>query len=531
MKALLLVLGLLPGLLFAQKHHARWAAIDVQHYTFAISLEKDGKTISVDETIVIRNRTANGAYQLDLVAEKGGKGMEVEKVWLLEENGKQKLSFEHSGDQLKIQLDGEKDAGTEVRLNILYSGIPKDGLVISKNRHGDRTYFGDNWPNRARNWLATVDHPSDKATVTWDVTVPEPYQVVANGVLAQEEALKKGRRYIYKCTVPLPTKVMVMAAAEFSVEEVGEVEGAKVSSWVFPEDKELGFKHYADALPILRTFVDSIAPFAYGKLANVQSKTRYGGMENAGCIFYFESSVDNNQIPLLAHEIAHQWFGNMATEADWHHIWLSEGFATYFTNLYVEWSQGRDAFQERMANERRTVLNYARQRMRPIVDTSVTNYNRLLNANSYQKGSWVLHQLRQEIGYTSFMKGVRLYYGRFGGKNALTKDLAAAMEAASGQELNWFFQQWIFRPGHPVVELEMRPGSGEIFLSVDQVQEQAPFRCWLEVELEFENGKRKTERLRLQDRHQEFEIAAEDQVKSITMDPHVNTLGVFSLKE
>jgi aminopeptidase N len=120
-------------------------------------------------------------------------------------------------------------------------------------------------------------------------------------------------------------------------------------TYVFPEDKETGFKSYAVAKEILPFFIKNVGPFAYEKLANVQSKTIFGGMENASCIFYFEESVKSNTIEeLMAHEIAHQWFGDAASEKSWPNLWLSEGFATYFTNLYLESKYSVEKLKQRV---------------------------------------------------------------------------------------------------------------------------------------------------------------------------------------
>src|SRR6266700_2106852 len=179
---------------------------------------------------------------------------------------------------------------------------------------------------------------------------------------------------------------MVIGAAGFAVQYSGTINGTPVYSWVYPENKEKGFYDYAQAVDILPFYIKHVGPYAYEKLANVQSKTIFGGMENAGAIFYSENTVTGTRVSesLLAHEIAHQWFGDMATETDWSHLWLSEGFATYMTILYFE-----------------------KKYEKPVVDSSVTNYMELLNANSYQKGGWILHMLRMEAGDSAFWKGIR----------------------------------------------------------------------------------------------------------------------------
>ena len=249
------------------------------------------------------------------------------------------LKFIHQQDLIHIILPQKGLLGGSTTLKITYQGIPEDGLIIGKNKYGDRTFFGDNWPNRAHQWIPCNDHPRDKASVEFIVTAPSHYQVVANGEKIQEYPASEGLKTTHwREKVPLPTKVMVIGAGRFAIENNGQVQGIPSSIWVFPQNRLEGFSDFKPSLIVLDWFSRNIVPFPFSKLAHVQSKTRWGGMENAGAIFYFENAVNgkNERESLIAHETAHQWFGNSATEADWRHVWLSEGFATYCTVLYLE---------------------------------------------------------------------------------------------------------------------------------------------------------------------------------------------------
>ncbi|MEL6925988.1 MAG: M1 family aminopeptidase [Bacteroidota bacterium] len=295
--------------------------------------------------IDIQFQKSVSGFHLDLDAKDAGeeKGMLVKNVWLDD----REIPFAHEQQTLSIQLPDAVAAGDVRSFVIQYEGIPADGLIIAKNKHDERTFFGDNWPNRAHNWLPTVDHPSDKATVEFVVTTPGHYQTIANGEQIEETNLNDNTRLTHwKENVPLPTKVMVIGVARFAVNLAGYVDQIPVTSWVYRQDRYAGFGDYKMATEVLAFFIKKIGTYPYGKLANVQSKTRYGGMENAGNIFYFENSVNGkkDQEKLIAHEIAHQWFGNSASEMSWHHLWLSEGFATYLTDLYLEEVRGRAAF-------------------------------------------------------------------------------------------------------------------------------------------------------------------------------------------
>jgi len=467
----------------AQRSIPRLAQLDVQHYAFQLELSDKTDRIAASAAIRIKFLQGLSSFALDLVKQGADeKGMRVMTVT----EGEKAVEYLHEGEALTLYLKPAAKAGEERTFQILYQGIPTDGLIIARNKYGDRTFFGDNWPDRAHHWLPCVDHPSDKASVEFIVTAPDHYQVVANGMQIEETNLDDETKLTHwREEAPLPMKVAVIGAARFGVQHAGEVEGIPVTSWVYRQDREAGYYDYSLAVEALQFFIGRIGPYPYRKLANVQSKTRYGGMENASNIFYYEESVtgERTEEALIAHEAAHQWFGNSASEKNWFHIWLSEGFATYGANLYMEHKYGRERMAERLQAERQQVLAFAARSMVPVVDTTVTDWNALLNANSYQKGAWVLHILRRQVGDQAFWDGLRQYYARFRSGNALTEDFQRVMETASGQKLGWFFEQWIYRPGQPHLEVEWDlPRKNRLRLRVRQMQEGPPFTFPLDIQ-------------------------------------------------
>ncbi len=212
-------------------------------------------------------------------------------------------------------------------------------------------------------------------------------------------------------------------------------------------------------------------------------------MENAGNIFYSERSVsgDRRAEGLIVHEIAHQWFGDSVTEKAWWHIWLSEGFATYFTHLYNELVYGIERLQAGMQRDRTTVHRFLAQNPDvPLIPTDLTDPNQMLNRNAYQKGAWVLHMLRRQVGDDAFWTGIREYYRQYRDSNAATENPRRVMEDASARDLHWFFQQWGYEPGHPVLDgvWTYDADAGEVRLTVRQIQETGiVFRFPLEVAL------------------------------------------------
>lgn len=494
--------------------------IDVLHYRFALELNDETDRIEGVATLTVQLAAPDvERVAFDLIGGSGS-GMQVAVVRVDGESA----AFEHGSDRLTVTLPAgpPRTLAVEVR----YAGTPADGLVIGRNKYGERTFFGDNYPDRARHWLPTVDHVSDKATVEWLVTAPGHYQVVGNGSLVEETDLGGGRRLTHwRTSVPLATKVMVIGAARFAVDHLEPVHGIPVQTWVYPQDREAGFHDFALARDALDFFHHSVGPYPYAKLANVQSKTRYGGMENAGNIFYSENAVrgDRSNEGLIAHEVAHQWFGDSVSEADWHHVWLSEGFATYFTQLYMEHTYGAERLREGMRRARERVLGYAERAPDMAVVDEKFGMSGLLSANSYQKGAWVLHMLRHEVGDEAFRAGIRDYYARHRDGNALTADLQAAMERAAGRPLEWFFDQWVFRPGQP--ELSGTWGSEGPRLSVELRQRQtAPFRIAVPLRVRLADGSDVDLEVAFQESDIAIDFDLPAAIVDVTLDPDARLL-------
>jgi aminopeptidase N len=504
---------------FAQNYQQQLNTIDIQHYKLAIAVSDTTNSIDATMSIKLKFKKTVNEFQLDLFKKDSvsGLGMVVDSIY----QNNVKVEFSHTTDKINIQTK-HTFPGIEYTYTVKYHGIPKDGLIISKNLHGDRTFFGDNWPNRAHHWFPCVDHPSDKATIEYLIEAPNHYQTIANGFQFEETNLTNTTKlYHWKTTVPLPTKVMVVGIAKFAVQNIGETHNIPVSTWVYPETKEKGFYDFSTAKNILDFFIEHIGEYPYQKLANVQSKTRFGGMENAGNIFYFEKSVTGKleYEDLIAHEIAHQWFGNSASEIDWPHLWLSEGFATYLTDLYILESKGNDAFLERIKQERQTVVNFYKKSKTPVIDTKTTNYMHLLNANSYQKGAWVLHMLRKKIGDGLFWSGLRTYYETYKFSNASTNDFKQVMAKISGENLDTFFTQWLQKVGHPIIKSSWIYHDKKVRIIIEQTQETV-FQFSLDIEFIYKNGTSEIKTIQINDKSAPFVVNVSGEVTAINFDPN-----------
>ncbi len=517
---------------------------DVEHYTFHIEIsDRTDKINGLAEIFVKINDPKTQTLTLDLVdiaSGLDGKGMHVKSV---KKKGRS-LSYNHKDNKLSIALNETLEPGQMISLSVAYAGIPADGLIIDENKYGDRTFFGDNWPDRARHWLPTVDHPADKATCEFIVTAPAHYQVIANGMLREESNLLdfKNREEL-KVThwvnrIPIPTKVMVMGVARFAVLHAEQHHHIPIQYWVYPEDREAGFSAFEPSANILQFFSTKLGPYPYDKLAQVESKTNYGGMENASNIFYSEEAIHtrNKLEALIAHEIAHQWFGNSLTESDWSHVWLSEGFATYLSHLYFEHTYGRDSLAALLKEDKERIFAFhLKSPETTVVDTATHNLFKLLNANSYQKGSWFLHMLRSKTGDDLFWKGLRLYYQRYKESNANTEDFRKIMEEVSGQNLAAFFNQWLNKPGHPYITGSWKyNGFGKkLTISLDQSQQTNQlYDLEIQVGIYYKNVSQPEIRtIHLDGKHKTYEFKLKKSPQHIVLDPNTWVLMDFVFVE
>ena len=502
-------------------------AIDVLHYRFQIELSDASDNISGRAELKIRFLKPTNQITLDLGSLTDGKGMTVLSIT---ENDKV-IDAIHEEGHLNLQLSENKNIDDTASFVINYKGIPVDGLIISKNKFGHRTFFADNWPNRGHNWLPCHDDPADKASVEFIVTAPQHYQVVANGIQVEETNVTSDMKLTHwKEDTPISTKIMAIGVADFAVNLAGFVDCIPVYSWVYPEERNDGFFDYAQATEILPFFISRVGPYAYKKLANVESKTIFGGLENANTIFYSEKSITGTRTneDVIAHEIAHQWFGNMATEKSFAHIWLSEGFATYFSLLYFENKYGLDTVKQLLQKNREKTIAYSRESNHPVVDDAETDYMQLLNANSYEKGGWILHMLRRQLGDTLFWKAIRQYYATYAGKNADTDDLRKIVEKVSGRNFQTFFKQWLYEAGQPELSISWKNGNDKkLSVTVTQKQ-QTPFIFPLEIGLKTKSGKINIEKLDITRKEQTFSLPAREKIAGIIADPNTNLL--FEIK-
>jgi len=518
-------------------------SIDVIHYNFSIKLSDSTDAIQGEAAITIKFKKSNVKnIRLDLINKsisRKDKGMLVRSIY---SNG-ELLQYIHSNDALTIINNTTPDEGSQKTYIITYEGIPAEGMLIGPTKYGDRSFFTDNWPNKARNWIPTIDHPYDKATSEFKVYAPSTYQVVSNGLLKEESFPEEGIKLTHwSQNVATASWLYVIGVTKFAVQYVGQFNHKSIQSWVYPKDRDAGFNDFAEPTKqVLKFFSSYIGPYAYEKIANVQVAGTGGGMEAASSIFYNENLITGNGTKrtrnVIIHELAHQWFGNAVTESTWDDVWLSEGFATFFTLLFIENAYGHKEFVEGLIDAKKILdKNFANESDTYIIsDRSAENGPVSSYAITYQKGAWVLHMLRELIGDANFKKGIQAYYNQFMNGNASTNDFRVVMEKASGKNLKVFFNQWLYSNEKLMLEARWKyeKKSKQIIIDLTQIQASGfLFDMPLEIGIVKKGDKKpKISDFSLNTKNKKIYIPSNHEPLEIIIDPNLKLLATTNISQ
>ena len=460
------------------KHSERVRTFDVQHIRAELTL--DPKAAEVRGTVTHSITPLHP--RLTAVALDCGPKLKVRRVTV---GGGTSCDFVHEREVLKIALDRPYDPGESIALAVTYEGSPDRGIFFippDPARPETRaTVWTQGEADETHDWLPCYDFPNDRATSELLVTAPRPMVVVGNGKLIEAKEGEKATTFHWKMDVPHVSYLISIAAADFAVfrDDAG---GLPVEYYVPKTVDEATARRALGQTPgMIKFFSERIGrAYPYPKYAQVSvPEFLWGGMENISAttlndrIFRDEVAArEGDSADLVAHELAHQWFGDLLTCRTWAHIWLNEGFATYFSALQKEDAAGEDAFRLQMAGNLRSYLDSDAHYRRPIVETRYEDPVRLFDGVAYAKGSCVLHALRGLLGDDAWWAGIRRYVKDNEAKVVDTADFRRAMEAASNRDLGWFFDQWTARGGHPELKARWRFEDADKTLRVriDQVQ-------------------------------------------------------------
>lgn len=414
---------------------------DAQHYDLKIKLDPPGDEIRAQLKLSLKLLKSTKVIRLNF------EDLTVDSVF----SNAGAVSFVQDSHSISVQFKSKLKKNKTLDITVNYHGIPKDGLIIRTKNNG-YTAFADNWASRARNWFPSIDHPSDKASFQSSVEVPVGFEVIGNGKKISDHLNGHWHTITHRIDQPIATYCMVIGISRFAISSTSTKGGIPLFYYTYPADSLVASLNYARAADMVHFYDSLIGPYPFPQLALVQSSTRFGGMENSSAIFFADQGgvfrIKNDPEGIIAHEIAHQWFGDAVTESTWSELWLSEGFATYFSALYFEARDGKAKF-ESILNETRSQYQKQSSKNVPVIYNGYPRLMQLLNAENYQKGGLFLHALRQKTGDDAFFNAIRTYYMRFKNKNATTADFRSILESSSQMPLGEYFSKWLDNPGLP----------------------------------------------------------------------------------
>ena len=349
------------------------------------------------------------------------------------------------------------------------------------------------FPEGARHWFPSNDHPADKATSTIITTVRSDWKVLANGVLKSKttnwKKLSNGMRirsegsgdsttYNWELNLPNSTYLYVMVAGPFEV--IQDYHGdVPMSYWVYPKDKEHADRSFHRTPEIMKFFEDEYGvPYPWPKMDQITIPGIGGGAESTTATILGEKTIHDAKAEkdfpshwLVAHEAAHHWWGDYITMQNWHHAWLNESFATYGEYLYSSYLYGKEEGRINLWKKKQSYLNeYRNKYSRPMMHPYWKYPNQNFDSHIYPRGAAVLHMLRQIIGGDKFKEFQKEFLTKYAYGNPNTDDLISVVNEVSEKDLTWFFKQWVLSAGHPQLDIESSYKDDILTLHVNQTQ-------------------------------------------------------------
>jgi aminopeptidase N len=430
---------------------------DVKHVKLVITLDFEQETVS--GTV---SATFSTLYEEVKSVSFDAIDLQIERVTL---DGGKELAFSNDGKKLTVTLDRPYQHGEEFTVAVEYHAKPRTGLHFIKPAPEDPTRPVQAWtfgqPRYHSYWFPCHDAPNDRATTEIIVTVPAHFQTVANGNLISVTDHGATKTHHWRHDIPHAAYLISLVVSDFAVVE-DSYNGKAVNYYVRPNRKD-DARYYMGKTPeMMRFFAEYTGvEYPYDKYAQTVVEVYTGAMEHTTATTHSfmllmdeRAAMDFDLVPVVAHELAHQWFGDLVTCRDWPNGWLNEGFATYFEELWSRHDVGADYFKQSMLDLKNGYLEEDGYYRRPIVYHVYHNDGfELFDGHMYNKGAWVLHMLRHQLGDETFRRAVKAYLERYREQEVITADLERTFEEATGRSLAQFFQQWVYQGGYPAFEV------------------------------------------------------------------------------
>jgi aminopeptidase N len=419
-------------------------------------------------------------------------------IYLLNGDERTSLTTQYDLHEISIDLPVVYLPGDTVVLEISYTtnsyDLKKNGISyndgkgvyfidpLDKNPYKPLQMWTQGQTHSARCWFPTIDSPNERTTQEIYITVPQPYLTLSNGLLVSSTLHGDSLRTDHwQQSLPHPPYLFFLAAGEYvQVEDEpwGEIPIDYYTISGYEQDVQQVFQHTRGMLELFSNLLDFPYPWAkYSQMVSFDFTA--GAMENTSASNFYDrlfatrqDLIDGVYDDIIAHELIHQWLGNMVTPESWANLVLSEGFADYSEFLWYDHQYGREAADHRLWQSRRRYLSQATYKDDPIVNFYYDSPVDMFDNIRYEKGGWVLHMLRYYLGDTIFFKGLNKYLTNLAFQSAEVHQFRMAMEAVSGEDLNWFFNQWKYSEGYPQLKITSQYNAAQRELRVDIEQEQ-----------------------------------------------------------
>jgi aminopeptidase N len=522
------------------RRYPRDRAVDVRHIALDLTLTPETRSIAGSCALTLRP-FSDGLRAITLDA----KELHIEAVEL----ANSPLRFSHDGASLSLDLGQAFSREQDFVVLIRYRATPRRGLYFILPDEGYPNKHRQAWTQGqdedARYWFPCFDYPNQKSTTELTARVPLGWFALSNGAL-QSHRQENGREvYHWRQDIPHVSYLVTLAAGEFSPLEQrhGEI---PVVAYVSKGDEDKGqraFDHTKDMIALFEARTGQKYPYVkYSQI--VVEDFIFGGMENTSATTLTDSVLhdelaaeEHSSDPLVAHELAHQWFGDLLTCRDWSHAWLNEGFATYCEALWEEEKRGKDEMQYYLVDMARQYFDEDGSYRRPIVYNRYEDPLDLFDRHLYEKGGVVLHMLRKVLGEDAFWRSLRRYVKDNAQQSVVTRDLISAIEQETGRHLDRFFDQWVFGGGHPEYEVSYSWDSEASLacVTVKQTQEENEFTKLFKMPavIEFIGSDEKPTRftLTVEQREHAFYLPLPAEPKDVRFDPESNILKQVKFKK
>ncbi len=480
--------------------------------------------------------------------ELDAKGFDINSIMM----GSQKLDYDYDGNKLIIDLGKEYAKGQKYTLTIDYVAKPAEsggdggsaaimsdqGLFFINHDGSDTekpmqiwTQGETEWNSR---WFPTIDKPNERCTQEMILTVEDKFNTLSNGLMTSSTKNADGTRTdSYKMDLPHAPYLFMITVGEFAVVK-DTWRGIPVEYYVEKEYEPHARKIFAHTLEMLDFFSDKLGvQYPWPKYSQVIVRDFVSGaMENTTGVIFGEfvqktdrELIDDHNDKIVAHEMFHHWFGDLVTCESWANLTMNEGFANYSEYLWMEHKYGKDAAQYHWYEESNGYFGQAAGSIHPLIYFGYQDKEDMFDAHSYNKGGCIIHMLRKYVGDEAFWAALNLHLTENKFNSVEAHDLRLAFEEVTGEDLNWFFNQWFFSAGHPLltVEKEYNATAGTMTVKLEQTQntDRAPaiFEMPIDIDIYVGNQSARRETVRMTKRYQEFTFDVSEKPMLVSVDP------------